>query len=80
MTIQELINEYLSFNKNDDDKIHKYKRYIKALPLNEQIIILYYIQYGSYREAAKELNISPSTVFIKLKKIKNKIKRHCDDN
>ena len=77
MTIQELSDIYLSFNEDDDDIIHQYKRYIKTLPFNELVVVLYYMEYGSYRQAAKELNISSSLMYFRMKKIKNKIKKHC---
>lgn len=72
--INNLECDYLEITPNDDDRMMSLKQSIQNLNPVEKNIILLYVDLGSYRKAAEVLNIAPSTLLSKIKKIKQKLK------
>lgn len=72
--IDELENEYLLPDKMvDDEKLYLIKEKIKELPRADINLLLMYIELGSYAKVAKFLNCSSTLIYLKLKRIRNKL-------
>lgn len=65
--------EYLEFSEEDDDRTRKVKEVLNTLPLAERVIIVMYMEFGTYSEVSKHLHCSIPTCSSKIKKIKKKI-------
>lgn len=74
--IEDLFYDYKidsSLFTNTDDRLlsiyHKWSRLRKA----SRAIIILYAELGSFEKVAKKLNVSPATVYLYIKRIKNKL-------
>lgn len=75
--IYEVMDEYApdySIFDEDSDDIRKIKRIIfNELSETERRIILSYAQLGNIRDTAKLFQVSSTTIYTEIKKIRNKI-------
>lgn len=71
--------DYTIFNE-DEDKIHNLKKIIfEKLSEADRRIILEYAELASTRDCAKLFKVSPTTIYLKIKEIQNKIKSYLED-
>ena len=82
ININEMEEQYLNLNKDDvmwadwqDDDLQLRIRKLLSTDLNviERRVLLLYAELGSLRKVAKVLNVSPTTVYYKLKDVREKI-------
>lgn len=82
ININEMEEQYLNLNKDDimwadwrDDELQLRIRKLLSTDLNviERRVLLLYAELGSLRKVAKILNVSPTTVYYKLKDVREKI-------
>lgn len=77
ININEILEDYKPDNSilsEEGDKINKLKNIIyNDLSEPEKRIILMYADLQSFRKLGKELDVSPSTAFKKIREIRNKI-------
>ena len=75
--IYEVMDEYApdySVFDNDSDDIRKIKRIIfNELSETERRILLSYAQLGNLRDTAKLFQVSSTTIYTEIKRIRNKI-------
>lgn len=78
MNIYQILDEYKpndSIFDEDDEKIRKLKMIIYSkLDETERRIILEYAEIGNSRDCAKLFKVSPTTIYLRIKEIQNKIK------
>ena len=77
MKIEEILEDYKPDNtiwSNEDERVNAIKNviYTKLDEVDRRIIILY-AELGSLRKLGKELGISASSAYLKIKDIKKKI-------
>ena len=77
MKIEEILEDYKPDNtiwSNEDERVNTIKNiiYTKLDEVDRRIIILY-AELGSLRKLGKELGISASSAYLKIKDIKKKI-------
>lgn len=78
--IDKILEEYKPDNSlfaEEDEKINKLKNIIYSLTEPEKRIILLYAELGTFRKLGKELGVSTSSAYLKIKDIRNKIKSLC---
>lgn len=69
-----LIEEFITPDPiNDTERTASVKEAILSLPDADRNLILLYLDKGSYSKSAKEINISTSLYYIRMKEIKEKI-------
>lgn len=74
INIKELENEYLLPDKMvDDEKLYLIKEKIKDLPRADINLLLLYLELGSYAKVAKFLNCSSTLIYLRIRKIRNKL-------
>lgn len=74
INIKELENEYLLPDKMvDDEKLYLIKEKIKELPRADINLLLLYLELGSYAKVAKFLNCSSTLIYLRIRKIRNKL-------
>ena len=82
ININEMEEQYLNLNKDDvmwadwqDDDLQLRIRKLLSTDLNviERRVLLLYAELGSLRKVAKVLNVSPTTVYYKLRDVREKI-------
>lgn len=74
ININELENEYLLPDKMvDDEKLYLIKEKIKELPRADINLLLLYLELGSYAKVAKFLNCSSTLIYLRIRKIRNKL-------
>ena len=75
--IYQVMDEYRPNNSifnDEDDKIHRIKEKIyNDLSEADRRIILSYAEIGNIRDTAKLFKVSPTTIWIKIKEIREKI-------
>ena len=74
--IYEVEKEYeidKSIFSDEDEKITKLKKIINSIDETEKRIILSYAELGNIRDTAKLFKVSPTTIWIKIKEIRNKV-------
>lgn len=83
MNIYQILDEYKpndSIFDEDDDKIRKLKKIIyNNLDETERRIILEYAEIGNSRDCAKLFKVSPTTIYLRIKEIQNKIKSYLEN-
>lgn len=83
MNIYQILDEYKpndSIFDDDDDKIRKLKKIIyNNLDETERRIILEYAEIGNSRDCAKLFKVSPTTIYLRIKEIQNKIKSYLEN-
>lgn len=78
--IDKILEEYKPDNSiftEEDEHINKLKNIIYSLTEPEKRIILLYAELGTFRKLGKELGVSTSSAYLKIKDIRNKIKSLC---
>lgn len=66
---------------SDEIKIKSIKKIIfNSLDETERRIILSYAEIGNSRDCAKLFKVSPTTIYLKIKDIQNKIKNSLNDD
>lgn len=70
---EEYEGEYITVNGEDDDCLRSIKDSIRELPLAERMIMVMYVEAGTYSEVAKQLRCSVPTVSKRIKMIKAKL-------
>lgn len=78
--IDKILEEYKPDNSlftEEDEDINKLKNIIYSLTEPEKRIILLYSELGTFRKLGKELGVSASSAYLKIKDIRNKIKSLC---
>lgn len=74
INIKELENEYLFPDKMvDDEKLYLIKEKINELPRADINLLLLYLELGSYAKVAKFLNCSSTLIYLRIRKIRNKL-------
>lgn len=74
INIKELENEYLLPDKMvDDEKLYNLKSRINELPRADINLLLLYLELGSYAKVAKFLNCSSTLIYLRIRKIRNKL-------
>lgn len=74
INIKELENEYLFPDKMvDDEKLYNLKSRINELPRADINLLLLYLELGSYAKVAKFLNCSSTLIYLRIRKIRNKL-------
>ena len=82
ININEMEEQYLNLNKDDvmwadwqDDDLQLRIRKLLSTDLNviERRVLLLYAELGSLRKVARVLNVSPTTVYYKLRDVRQKI-------
>ena len=74
INIKELENEYLLPDKMvDNEKLYLIKEKIKELPRADINLLLLYLELGSYAKVAKFLNCSSTLIYLRIRKIRNKL-------
>lgn len=74
ININELENEYLLPDKMvDDEKLYNLKTRINELPRTDINLLLLYLELGSYAKVAKFLNCSSTLIYLRIRKIRNKL-------
>ena len=74
INIKELENEYLLPDKMvDDEKLYNLKSRINELPRTDINLLLLYLELGSYAKVAKFLNCSSTLIYLRIRKIRNKL-------
>ena len=74
INIKELEEEFLTSNKMvDDEKLYLIKEKIKELPRADINLLLLYLELGSYAKVAKFLNCSSTLIYLRIRKIRNKL-------
>lgn len=83
MNIYQILDEYKpndSIFDEDEDKIRKLKKIIyNKLDETERRIILEYAEIGNSRDCAKLFKVSPTTIYLRIKEIQNKIKSYLEN-
>ena len=70
-----LIEEFITPDTiSDSESTYRLKSIISKLPLPDKYILLLYLDSGSYRSAAKIIDVSPSVFYYRTSKIIKKIK------
>lgn len=62
----------------DDERTAEVKEAILSLSEAERNLVLLYLDKGSYSKAAKEIFISTSLYYLRMKEIKEKINKHIE--
>ena len=74
INIKEVEEEYLTPDKMvDDEKLYLIKEKIKDLPRTDINLLLLYLELGSYAKVAKFLNCSSTLIYLRIRKIRNKL-------
>lgn len=74
INIEELETVYLSPDKmRDSEDLYILKEKIRHLRPAEQNILLLYVELGSYQKVADLMDCSHTCIYLKIKKIKDKI-------
>ena len=74
INIKELEHEYLLPDKMvDDEKLYNLKSRINELPRTDINLLLLYLELGSYAKVAKFLNCSSTLIYLRIRKIRNKL-------
>lgn len=74
INIKEVEEEYLTPDKMvDDEKLYLIKEKIKELPRADINLLLLYLELGSYAKVAKFLNCSSTLIYLRIRKIRNKL-------
>lgn len=74
INIKEVEEEYLTPDKMvDDEKLYLIKEKIKDLPRADINLLLLYLELGSYAKVAKFLNCSSTLIYLRIRKIRNKL-------
>lgn len=80
MNIYQIIDEYKpndSVFDEDEEEIRKLKKIIyNKLDETDRRIILEYAEIGNSRDCAKLFKVSPTTIYLRIKEIQNKIKSY----
>lgn len=72
--IDELEFEFLDPDKmNDSEKLYLLKERISRLSTADRYILLLYLDMGSYAKVADFLNCSATTIYLKIKKIREEV-------
>lgn len=83
MNIYQILDEYKpndSIFDEDEEKIRKLKKIIyNNLDETERRIILEYAEIGNSRDCAKLFKVSPTTIYLRIKEIQNKIKSYLEN-
>lgn len=79
MNIKEYtIEDYTDYNMEDDDLLYTLKKNISKLKEPEKILLLLYLNTGTYASIAKKYNVSKPTakkyIMTLIKKLKIKVK------
>ena len=72
---EEYEGEYITVSSEDDDCLRAIKDSIRDLPMAERMIMVMYVEAGTYSEVAKHLRCSVPTVSKRIKAIKAKLGR-----
>lgn len=74
INIKKLENEYLLPDKMvDDEKLYNLKTRINELPRTDINLLLLYLELGSYAKVAKFLQCSSTLIYLRIRKIRNKL-------
>ena len=74
INIKELEEEFLTPDKMvDDEKLYLIKEKIKELPRADINLLLLYLELGRYAKVAKFLNCSSTLIYLRIRKIRNKL-------
>ena len=74
INIKEVEEEYLTPDKMvDDEKLYLIKEKINELPRADINLLLLYLELGSYAKVAKFLNCSSTLIYLRIRKIRNKL-------
>lgn len=83
MNIYQILDEYKpndSIFDEDEDEIRKLKKIIYTkLDETDRRIILEYAEIGNSRDCAKLFKVSPTTIYLRIKEIQNKIKSYLEN-
>ena len=83
MNIYQILDEYKpndSIFDEDDELIKKLKKIIYTkLDETDKRIILEYAEIGNSRDCAKLFKVSPTTIYLRIKEIQNKIKSYLEN-
>ena len=84
LNIYQILDEYKpndSIFDEDEDEIRKLKKIIYTkLDETDRRIILEYAEIGNSRDCAKLFKVSPTTIYLRIKEIQNKIKSFLNDD
>lgn len=80
MTKIQIYDEDYALTMEDDDRMAKIKEAVFALNSIQRKIFLTYVEIGTYAGTAKEYGVSVPTIKKYLKKIKENILKHIDDD
>lgn len=73
LKLNDILNDYKFNNSTDDDFMYRLKQIIFDLPQIDRNIIIIYAEERSQRKLAKRLNVSLTTVYNKIKEIREYI-------